>query len=157
MPRITALVHTRNDAMRLGRALETLRACDELMVVDHASSDDSARIAREYGAIVKHAEIGEQVIRLATCPWVLCVLPTESVSEALESSLYEWKLYSDNDVAGITACSLFVLEETHHGWGEPIPETRLIRREWVDWDGGLPRELRSTMLLQGDLLRFRNP
>jgi len=50
MPHITALLHTANDALRLGRALETLRACDEIMIVDHESSDATVRIAREYGA-----------------------------------------------------------------------------------------------------------
>lgn len=157
MPNITALLYTHNDGERIGRALESLRACDELMVVDRGSSDDSLRIAREYGATIRRVEECEHPTRVAACPWVLCLLPTESVSEALESSLYEWKLYPKSDVARIAACSLFVREEVAGGWGEPLPETRLVPRDWVEWSGTLPRELRSTMLLQGDLLRFRIP
>jgi len=157
MPTITALVYTHNDAERIGRTLETLRACDELLVVDRGSSDGTVRIAREYGAVVQHAKDCAQPSRLAACPWVLCLLPTESVSESLESSLYEWKLYAEEDVTRVAACSLFVRDEIAGGWGDGVPETRLVRRDWLEWNGALPRELRSTMLLQGDLLRFRTP
>jgi glycosyltransferase involved in cell wall biosynthesis len=157
MPAITALLHTFNDSLRLGRALETLRSCDEILVIDHGSTDHCVRIARDYGAIVREDYAYEQSSRLATNPWVLCLLPTESVSEALEGSLYEWRLYPESDVDRVGACSIFVRKETDSGWEEPTPETRLVRRDWTEWDGALPRELRSTMLLQGDLLRFRRP
>jgi glycosyltransferase involved in cell wall biosynthesis len=157
MPPISALLHTLNDGAHIGRALESLRACDEIVVVDRGSSDDCVRIAREYGARVLRAEECEQPHRLAVCPWVLCVLPTELVSEGLESSLYEWKLYAETDVARVAAGSVFVREEVEGEWGDAIPETRLIRRDWTEWNGILPRECRSSMVLQGDLLRFRKP
>ena len=37
MPPFTALLHTHNDALRLGRALETLFAGSEILIVDHHS------------------------------------------------------------------------------------------------------------------------
>lgn len=157
MPPITALLHTLNDGLRLGRALETLRACDEFLVIDHGSKDNCVKVAREYGATVREGYAHEQSSRLAASPWVLCVLPTESVSESLESSLYEWKTYSENDVARIAACSLFIRKETDSGWEESTPETRLVRRDWTDWKDALPRQSRGSMLLQGDLLRFQRP
>ena len=157
MPPITALLHTFNDGLRLGRALETLRACDELLVIDHGSTDNSLHVAREYGATVRDGYAPEQSSRFAANLWVLCVLPSESVSESLESSLYEWKSYSENDVTRIAACSMFVRKETDSGWEESTPETRLVRRDWVEWNGALPRESRASMLLQGDLRRFRRP
>jgi glycosyltransferase involved in cell wall biosynthesis len=157
MPPVTAILHTLNDEARIGRALETLRSCDEILIIDHDSIDDTLHIVREYGAIVHRAAEIENPTSLAQCPWVLCLLATESVSEALESSLYEWKLYAPEDVTRVAAGSLFVREEVEGGWGEPVPETRLIPRSWTAWNGRLPREERSSMLLQGDLLRFRLP
>lgn len=155
MPPITALLHTLNDEDRIGRTLESLHACDEILIIDGGSTDDTLRIARQYGATVRKIEQSGEPGRPAAYAWVLCLLPNETVSDTLESSLYEWKLYSDSEVAEITAGSVFLREETGHGWGEAIPETRLVRREWAEWEDGLPKESQSGMRLQGDLLRFR--
>jgi glycosyltransferase involved in cell wall biosynthesis len=56
MPPITALLHTTNDALRLGRALETLLPCAEIIIVDHHSADATRRIARDYGARIVTAD-----------------------------------------------------------------------------------------------------
>ena len=55
MALITALLHTENDGLRLGRALETVYACDGIVVVDHGSRDSTVRVAREYVARVVDA------------------------------------------------------------------------------------------------------
>ncbi len=98
MASITALLHTENDALRLGRALETLYPCDAILIVDHGSRDATARIAREYGARVQNAIPGkrrrEDYLRaVATKPgrprqspgreWILCLDPRESLTEKL--------------------------------------------------------------------------
>jgi glycosyltransferase involved in cell wall biosynthesis len=44
MAKLTALVHTHNDERRIGRAIESLRACDEILVIDHGSTDDTAKM-----------------------------------------------------------------------------------------------------------------
>ena len=38
MPPITALLHTMNDALRLGRTLEMILPCAEILIVDHRSA-----------------------------------------------------------------------------------------------------------------------
>src|ERR1700722_12016172 len=50
MPSITARLHTSNSGFHLGRSLETLHPCAEILIVDHQSHDETLRIAREYGA-----------------------------------------------------------------------------------------------------------
>lgn len=160
MPPITAILHTRNDAERLGRALESLRPCDELLVVDHGSTDATLRVAREYGARIRTAEPNlspSHYLVSVLHDWVLYLLPSESLTEGLEASLYEWKLYEAGDVASIPACSAFVREETRAGWTEGRPSTRLIPKGWNDWNGDFPREASNPMMLKGDLLRFRLP
>ena len=157
MPAITAILHTHNDELRLGRALETARPCDEILVVDHGSVDATAQVAREYGATICAGLDSCAAAQRAHHPWLLFLLPNESISEALEASLFEWKLYLTEDVAQIAACSLFVREESAGVWSEPLPETRLVPRSWSEWEGFLPRAWRASMLLQGDILRFREP
>jgi len=158
MPPITAIVHIRNDATRLGRTLESLRPCDEILVVDHDSTDDSLRIAREYGAKIQSAhprESADSYLAKASCDWILCILPSETLTEGLEASLYEWKLASPAEVANIPAAAVVVREERAGGWSDGAPCTRLVPRRWSLWDGELPRHPLDSMLLQGDLLRFR--
>src|SRR6266496_5227348 len=94
MASITVLLHTENDALRLGRALETVYACDDILVVDHASRDATVCVAREYGATVLAAVPGaspEEYLRFARPGWILCLDPREALTERLAASLFEWK------------------------------------------------------------------
>ena len=50
--KITALIHTCDNALSLGRALDSLRPCDEVIVVDHGSRDETVKVAKEHGAKV---------------------------------------------------------------------------------------------------------
>ena len=66
MTSITALLHTHNDALRLGRALETVYACDDILIVDHGSEDSTVRVARDYGARVMSAAPGASGVSQGT-------------------------------------------------------------------------------------------
>ena len=93
MPKITALLHTHNDALRLGRALESLRPCDEVLVIDDCSEDDTSRVAREHGATFKSALPGVTFGAYATDAshdWILCLRPNETLSDDLEAALFDW-------------------------------------------------------------------
>jgi cellulose synthase/poly-beta-1,6-N-acetylglucosamine synthase-like glycosyltransferase len=160
MPPITAIVHTHNDGLRLGRALESLRPCDEIIVVDHASTDDSLRVAREYGAIIRSAgreQATASHFASAQNEWILCVLPSETLTETLEASLYEWKASTASEVAKIPGCAMTVKQETRDGWKDAPRSTRLVPRGWTLWDGELPVYHPDSLLLDGDLLRFQTP
>ena len=160
MPPITAILHTHNDAVHLGRALETLHPCDEILIVDHGSTDATLHVARQHAARIAIAEPGQTPSHQAAAArhhWLLCLLPSESLSEALQASLFEWKLYEPADLRGIPAGSVLVKRETEQGWEECAPSTRLVPRDWERWNGPLPAHDLRSLLLQGDLLRFRRP
>jgi hypothetical protein len=153
MPGITALLHTHNDGLRLGRCLETLYPCDDIVVVDHGSDDWTLRVAREYGARITAA--GESVPPSPTSGWILCLDPRESLSEALAASLFEWK---SEGMAGQPAFSMFVREETAEGWVQnPEAQTRLVPANWARWEGHFPAREKAAVVLEGDLLRFVLP
>ncbi len=181
MPSITALLHTNNDAMRLGRCLETLYPCDEIVVVDHESSDTTARVAREYGAKVVPVRMWGQppsAVQRSKAPplrdksesievlipdatWILCLDPHESVSEGLAASLFELK---SQPAKATQPYSVFLREETVGGWlPHPAPQTRLVPRAWQDWkewkdgNGNFPEHDASALVLEGELLRFVFP
>jgi hypothetical protein len=158
MPKITAIVHTSNDALRIGRAVESLRSCDEVLVADHSSSDGTTEVARAFGArviAVSGAKAFEGAAAQATHDWLLCLLPTEAVAELLEAELFEFK---NSRHALETGFAIPVLEETSHEWILRAPEVRLVQRGSVRWQGPLPAppgaEAKS---LAGCLLRLRLP
>src|SRR5262245_1380949 len=57
-PLVSFIIPVRNDATRLARCLESIRAnhypvdCLEIVVIDNGSTDDSAQVARSFGARV---------------------------------------------------------------------------------------------------------
>ena len=167
MPPITALLHTKNDALRLGRCLETLYPCDQILIVDHASSDGTVHIAREYGAEVVAAapKASREQFRSATPGWILILDPRESLTEGLAASLFElkaeWK--ERHSLDGINpdptrAFSVLLREETARGWLDiSAPQTRLVPHSWNRWNGTFPIHDPSAVTLEGELLRFNFP
>ena len=163
MPPITALLHTANDALRLGRTLELLLPCAEILIVDHGSADATPRIAREYGARMLSADAHSaehHYLDLARHDWILCIEPGESLSEPLQASLFEWRTLPNHTAIGASASafSMFVREQNGTHWQKgPTPETRLVPRTWTLWRGRLPAPAPSAYTLEGDLLRFALP
>lgn len=175
MPTITALLHTENDALRIGRCLETLYPCDEIVIIDHGSRDSTLRIAREYGAFIIHGKAGSAdpapdavapsdqppnrdhalIFPSVLREWILCLDPRESLSESLAASLYAWKVHPKPANA---AFSVFLREETADCWvANFAAQTRLVPRDWPRWHGRFPLTDPSAPTLEGELLRFAFP
>lgn len=160
MPKISAIIHANNDESRLGRTLETLRACDEVVVVDHSSSDRTREVAREYGASVRPGVMGVHRGTYVTDlknDWVLCLRPSESISESLEASLLGWK-DSDHNGEGPNGYCIAVREETSSGWQTQPAELRLVNRSRINWTEELPPNIGcDSSVMPGEILRFSEP
>lgn len=93
---LTAIVSSHNEARLLERCLPTLAFCEELIVIDIASEDDTAAVALAHAARVFHHEwvpIAERA-RLelageASHDWLLFMDPDEAMPLALASQLTE--------------------------------------------------------------------
>lgn len=158
MTGITAILQTFNDELRIGRAVESLRCCDEVLVIDHGSWDETCKIAKHFGAKVTDAT-GEvtgwrRYLHHTRYEWILNVEPAESVSESLEASVWEWKLGKHQERCGF---GLVTSEETPHGWVLHPAELRLVHRERDTWQGAKPNPELSPHIFEGHLLRLRIP
>jgi glycosyltransferase involved in cell wall biosynthesis len=162
MPPITALIHTTNDALRIGRCLETLYPCRNVVIIDHGSTDDTVAVAREYGAAILNVTDDQKIDRTnflhraAPGDWLLCLEPRESLTESLAASLYEFTVQAGAG-SSAQACAVTIREETHQGWIDKEPQIRLVSPDWPLWDGRLPRSHSSGVPLEGALLRFCFP
>jgi hypothetical protein len=150
-----------NDALRLGRTLEMILPCAEILIVDHRSADATRRVACEYGARITTADgdaPASHYLALARHDWILCMQPGESINESLQASLFEWSALPSHEVPGSPAAgpafSVSVREQTGEKWRNLSAETRLIPRNWALWQRRLPAHEPSAIALQGAMLRF---
>ncbi|MGA7764930.1 MAG: hypothetical protein WCA27_01770 [Candidatus Sulfotelmatobacter sp.] len=128
------------------------------MIVDHGSEDGTLRVAREYGArIVEAAQVDDlQIAATGRKDWILCLDPSESLTESLAASLFEWK--SEAVAESASGYSVFLREETAEGWVDnPVAQTRLVPANWKQWEGRFPKNEASAQALEGELLRFVLP
>jgi glycosyltransferase involved in cell wall biosynthesis len=152
--RISALVYARDDERTLGRALESLRVCDEVVVVPVGSRDRSAAVAREYGARWVVLEEGAGAAGFpgwVQHDWVLWMMPDEVAAESLEAALLEFRSGADGGACGYRVARR---EETASGWRRLEPELRLVHRRRVSWREGAPRTEVETELFPGEILRL---
>ncbi|HEX5434094.1 MAG TPA: hypothetical protein VFY05_07645 [Candidatus Angelobacter sp.] len=152
--KLTALIHTSNDALQLGRALDSLRACDEVVVIDHGSYDDTVKVAREHGAKVVTAVNGVDngaYVQDAANDWILCLHPSEALAEDLEASLNEWR--ESEQSADTIGFNISIREQEGQRWKFLAPEMRLANRNQINWIGELPPQNPNAPKLQGYILR----
>jgi glycosyltransferase involved in cell wall biosynthesis len=89
VPRLSAIVIVKNEAANIAACLSGLAFCDERIVVDCGSSDDTIALAEQHGArVASHVwqGFGPQknfALSLATGDWVLSIDADERVGEAL--------------------------------------------------------------------------
>src|SRR5205823_11433226 len=107
---LSALVSSRNEAALLPRCLQAIAFCDEIIVIDIDSDDDSANVAAEYGAaVVRHPYVPiAEWARVTVAPqarhdWLLVVDPDEEVPPALAAAVVELLPTLDEDVAAVDA------------------------------------------------------
>jgi hypothetical protein len=155
MPKISAIVHCHAEGQKLARALETLRPCDEVLVIQYGTDEESEKVARKFGATVKAAVPGVSpgtYLVDAENDWILCLMANESLSQALEASLLEWKR-AEHESSDAFAVSL----RSQNGGGQWRSEgthTRLVNRSCVNWLSELPHDDDKATCLEGELLRL---
>ncbi len=94
--KLSVVVLTKNCERELGQALPSLSFCDEIIVIDDHSTDDTIVIAKSHDAIVYQKELDDNFalqrnygLRKATGEWVLYVDSDEVVSKELAREIEE--------------------------------------------------------------------
>lgn len=139
---ISAVLITLNAAGQLRETLESLTFCEDLVIVDSGSKDDTLKIAKEFNARIFHQEwigFGPQkrfAVEQAQYNWVLCLDSDEQISTDLRSSI-ESEFGSDlsEEIAGfeMPRCNAFLGRYLKHGEGYPDISKRLFHRLRAQW------------------------
>lgn len=163
--KISATIITFNEERNIARAIESLRCCDEILVLDSGSNDRTVEIATNLGARVEeaswHGYAAQKNIaaELASNDWVLALDADESLSEALEAEIWHIKKSGPRH-DGYTVPRLaqylgrWIL---HSGW-YPDRKIRLFDRRKAKWVGEFVHEsvkVRGSVgHLESNLLHF---
>lgn len=164
---ISAVLITLNAASQLEKTLQSLQFCDDLVIVDSGSTDQTLEIAARYGARVFQLEwkgFGPQkqyAVAQAKNDWVLCLDADEEVSPQLQQSIVQTLQLRPNELAGyrMPRCNHFLGRYLRHGEGYPDLSLRLFNRQLANWNSepvhegveGLKPDSKFG-LLKGDLL-----
>jgi glycosyltransferase involved in cell wall biosynthesis len=160
MPGITGTVITFNEEGRIADALASLSCCDEVLVVDSRSTDQTRDIARTLGARVIEREwqgysnqknfAAEQ----ATNDWILSIDADERLSVELADEIVRWKksVTTGSPVAWSMPRRAFYLGRWigHSGW-YPDRKIRLYDKRHCHWEGDFVHE---RVKVNGDIGRF---
>jgi glycosyltransferase involved in cell wall biosynthesis len=162
---ISATIITLNEERNIARAIESLRCCDEILVLDSGSSDRTCEIARLHGARVVecpwqgYAAQKNHAASLAHYDWILSIDADEALSEALEAEIWQLKKQGpQHDAYEFARLAQYLGKWIFHSGWHPDRKVRLYRRDVGRWQGDFVHE--SLLVeglvgrLDGNLLHF---
>jgi glycosyltransferase involved in cell wall biosynthesis len=158
-PRITCCIICFNEEANIRRCLESVKWCDEIVIVDSFSTDHTIAICQEYTQRIiqrpwpGYVEQKRFALSQATHEWVLNVDADEEVSPELRHEMLAVLHRNHPDVDGYFMPRLvyYLGRWWWRGW-YPGLRLRLFRKAKVRWGGVDPHE---KVLLQGQADRLR--
>ena len=157
-PTISAILIAKDEQHNIAECLETLAFCDEIVLVDSGSSDETAEIAESLGAKVHRAADWQgfgiqkqRALDLATCDWVLSIDADERVSAALRREIEAAIRVPGPSAYLINRLSWFLGRPMRHGGWYPDRVLRLARRDKARFT---PAAVHEEMLADGKVRRL---
>jgi glycosyltransferase involved in cell wall biosynthesis len=160
LPRLSAIVITRNEARNIADCLDTLAFCDERIVVDSGSTDDTVRLAEGKGArVVKNrwSGFGAQknfALMLAGGDWVLSIDADERVSPGLARQILDAIATNRNTGYELPRRSSFCGRRMRHSGWSPDYVLRLFRRGRARFSEDIVHE---RVICEGPIARLSEP
>lgn len=145
--KISATIITLNEERNLPRAIESLRCCDEILVVDSGSTDRTAEVAEKYGARVIEADwrgyAGQKnyASDQAAHDWILSLDADEALSEELEAEIWQIKKSGSHfDAFRFPRLAQYLGKWILHSGWYPDRKIRLFDRRRAKWVGDYVHE-----------------
>jgi glycosyltransferase involved in cell wall biosynthesis len=145
--KISATIITFNEERNISRAIESLRCCDEILVLDSGSNDRTAEIASNLGARVIeaswHGYAAQKNIAmdLAANDWIFSIDADESLSEALEAEIWQIKKAGPKfDGYTVPRLAQYMGRWIMHGGWYPDRKIRLFNKQRAQWVGEFVHE-----------------
>lgn len=137
--RFSLVLITLDAGTQLEACLQSAPGADEIVILDSGSRDDTAEIARRFGARFLHQEwhgFGAQknaAVAAASYDWVLCLDADERLSPELQRSVLEVLRQPRVSAYRMARCNRFLGRWLRHGEGYPDWSLRLFDRRVAQW------------------------
>jgi glycosyltransferase involved in cell wall biosynthesis len=160
LPRLSAILITKNEAANIVDCLSSLAFCDEIVVVDSGSEDGTVSLARAKGARVSYKAwqgFGAQkayALSLATGDWVLSIDADERVPQKLAEEIKAAIVRGDADGYEIPRSSSFLGRTIRHSGWSPDYVLRLFRRGRARFSEDIVHE---RVICDGRVVRLKEP
>jgi glycosyltransferase involved in cell wall biosynthesis len=145
--KITATIITLNEERNIGRAIESLRCCDEILIADSGSIDRTVELAQKLGARVFEAGwrgfAGQKnwTAEQASHDWILSLDADEALSEALEAEIWNLKKNGPRyDAYTMPRLAQYLGRWILHSGWYPDRKVRLYHRGKAQWVGDFVHE-----------------
>jgi glycosyltransferase involved in cell wall biosynthesis len=145
--KITATIITCNEERNIARSIESLRCCDEILIVDSGSVDRTVELATNLGARVVEANwrgyAGQKnwAAEQASNEWILSLDADEALSEALEAEIWNVKKSGPRaDAYTMPRLARYLGRWIYHSGWYPDRKIRLYDRRKAKWFGEFVHE-----------------
>ena len=145
--KITATIITLNEERNIARAIESLRCCDEIVVVDSGSVDRTVELASNLGARILespwhgYATQKNHAAEKATHDWILSLDADEALSESLEGEIWTLKKKGPTcDAYTVPRLAQYLGRWILHSGWYPDRKIRLYHRSKAKWVGDFVHE-----------------
>lgn len=162
---ISAVVISLNESAKIERCLSSLSFCDDIVLVDSGSTDNTVALAEAMGArVITQSWLGfgrqkQFAVDQAKYDWVLCIDADEVVSAALQAEIQGLDFAADTTAAcRFPRRNHFLGKPLNYGEGYPDLSLRLFNRRQAYWSDDTVHEMvvadGPVKILRGDLLHF---
>lgn len=144
MFKISGIILAKNEEKKIIDAIKTLSFCDEIIVGDDMSTDQTRKKAIEAGAKVYEvmmngdfSKVRNDLMKKAKNQWVLYIDADEKLSDALMKEIQSLKLDSF-DCYRLRRCDIFLGKKLRYGEVKKVYEKgiiRLVKKGSGEWRG----------------------
>lgn len=156
---LSAIVLTHNDGKILSRCLASVSWCDEVIVVDDDSTDETVDVAQKFGATVFARSLNNDFaaqrnfgLSKAKGEWVLFVDNDEVVSEELATEIRE-KIHGKNAGYYVRRKDFFLGTWLTHGETAHVKFLRLAKKDSGRWQ----RPVHEVWMVNGPIGELKKP
>src|SRR5437588_6011003 len=145
--KITATIIAFNEERNIARAIESLRCCDQILLVDSGSVDRTVELAEKLGARVVespwpgYAKQKNYAAEQAAHDWILSLDADEALSESLEGEIWTLKKKGPAyDAYTMPRLAQYLGRWILHSGWYPDRKVRLYHRAKARWVGEFVHE-----------------